>query len=98
MNFVGMYRHHRTPMHWLPAWVKIGLLVVWTITSIAVTDPVAACGMATAAVLLLISVVPPLKPTLRAMAGIVVIALLAGSSYLLTESRAPRLGSSQELF
>ena len=79
MTFVGMYRHHRTPMHWLPAWVKIGLLLLWTITSIAVTDPVAACGMAAAALLLLVSVVPPLKPTLRAMFGVVVVALLAGA-------------------
>ena len=74
-----MYRPRRTPMHWLPAWVKIGLLLLWTITSIAVTDPVSAVGMAGAAVLLLVSVIPPLKPTVKAMFGIVVVAVLAGA-------------------
>src|SRR6188768_1697316 len=74
-----MYRPRRTPMHWLPAWVKILLLLLWTVTSIAVTDPVSAVGMAGAAVLLLVSVIPPLKPTVKAMFGIVVVALLAGA-------------------
>jgi len=66
-------------MHWLPAWVKIGLLLIWTITAIAITDPFSAVGMACAALLLLVSVVPPLKPTLRAMLGITVVAALAGA-------------------
>lgn len=74
-----MYRPRNTPMHRLPAWFKILTLIAWTVTSIIVTDPVSAVGMAAAALLLLLSVLPPAGPTLRAMLGLSIIAVLAGA-------------------
>lgn len=79
MNFLGMYRPRHTPMHRFPAVVKIGILIVWTIGSIVVSDPISAVGMALAAILILVSVLPPLGPTVRAMFGIIVIAALASA-------------------
>lgn len=78
MNIAGMYRARNTPMHLLPAWFKLLVLFSWAIVSIIVTDPVSALGMAGAAVLLLVSVLPPPGPTFRAMLGIVIVAALAG--------------------
>lgn len=79
MNVVGMYRPRNTPMHKLPAWFKILALIAWTITSIIVTDPISALGMAAAAILLLLSVLPPAGPTFRTMLGLTIIAVLAGA-------------------
>lgn len=79
MNFLGMYRPRHTPMHRFPAWVKILILFAWTIGTLIVSDPISAAGMAVAAILILISVLPPLWRTVRAMAGIVVIAALASA-------------------
>lgn len=79
MNVVGMYRPRNTPMHKLPAWFKILVLVAWTITSVIVTDYISAIGMAAAAILLLLSVLPPAGPTFRAMLGLTLVAVLAGA-------------------
>ncbi|MFO7244160.1 MAG: energy-coupling factor transporter transmembrane protein EcfT [Actinomycetes bacterium] len=76
---VGSYRERNTPMHRLPAWVKLPLLVGWTVVSIIVTDPVSAVGMAVAAILVLLSILPPVRPTVRAMLGLSVVAVIAGA-------------------
>lgn len=74
-----MYRPRRTIMHRLPAWLKIVALVAWAVVSVIVSDPVSALGMCGGAVLLLASVVPPLKPTVKAMLGTVVVAGIAAA-------------------
>lgn len=74
-----MYRPRNTPLHKVPAWIKILTLIAWSVVSIIITDPVSAVGMAGAAILLLLSVLPPAKPTARAMLGLSVIAVLAGA-------------------
>jgi len=79
MTFAGMYRDRGTPMHRLPAWTKVTLLAAWTVCSIVVSDPVSALGMAAAAVLLLMSVLPPLWPTVRVMAGTALVAAIAAA-------------------
>src|SRR5690606_14639245 len=79
VNFLGMYRPRNTPMHRFPAVVKIGILIVWTIGSIVVSDPISAVGMAVAAILILVSVLPPLWPTVKAMLGIVLVAAVASA-------------------
>ncbi len=79
MNVIGMYRPGGSPLHRMPAVAKVGLLLAWAIVAMVFSDPITASGMALAAVMLLISVLPPLKPTLRGMAFIAVLALLAGA-------------------
>jgi biotin transport system permease protein len=66
-------------MHKLPAWFKILVLLAWTVTSVIVTDYISAIGMAAAAILLLLSVLPPAGPTFRAMLGLTLVAVLAGA-------------------
>jgi biotin transport system permease protein len=66
-------------MHKLPAWFKILVLLAWTVTSVIVTDYISAIGMAAAASLLLLSVLPPAGPTFRAMLGLTLVAVLAGA-------------------
>lgn len=74
MNYLGMYRPRGTLLHRMPAWTKVLMLIGWTVLSILVSDPVTAIGIAIAAILLLVSVLPPWRPTVKAMFGIVVIA------------------------
>lgn len=79
MNFAGMYRPRRTIMHRLPAWAKIVVLVAWSVVSVIVSDPESAIGMTIASLLLLASVVPPWRPTVKFMFGIVLLAAAIGA-------------------
>ncbi len=79
MNFLGMYRPRHTPMHRFPALVKVAILFAWTVGTLIVSDPISAAGMAVAAILMLISVLPPFKATVKAMLGIIVISALASA-------------------
>jgi len=78
VNVLGSFRPGGSPLHRLPAWAKVLLLAVWAIVAVIFSDPVTSAGMALAAIMLLISVLPAWKPTLKGMAFIVVVAALAG--------------------
>lgn len=77
-SMLGMYRPRNTPMHAAPAWFKALLLLVVAIVAAALTDPVNSALVMGASVMLLISTGPPLRATLKGMAGIVLIACLSG--------------------
>lgn len=79
MIVLGTYRPGASPLHRLPALAKILGLIAWGIATMIFTDPVTSLGIAAAAVLLLISVLPPLWPTVKGMAFIVIVAALAAA-------------------
>ena len=76
---LGAYRPGASPMHRLPAWFKVVLLLIWSLVTLLVQDPITSGGMAAAALLLLLSITPAPKPTLRGLAAIVVLAALASA-------------------
>ena len=75
ISLLGIYRPRNTPLHKSSAGFKLTLLLVTAFLAIVVNDPVTACGIAAACLLLLLSTAPPAKATLR---GIVFIVLMAG--------------------
>ena len=66
-------------MHRLPAWSKVALLVVWGLATIIIHDPISAVGLAIAALLLLASVLPYPKPTVKGLAFITLVAAIAAA-------------------
>ena len=75
ISLLGIYRPRNTPLHKSSVGFKLVLLLAATIMVIVVNDPVTACGIAAACLLLLLSTIPPAKATLR---GLAIIALMAG--------------------
>nr|WP_255633430.1 energy-coupling factor transporter transmembrane component T [Demequina sp. TTPB684] len=69
-------------MHRLPAWSKVLGLVVWSAVTLLIRDPITSGGMAAAALLLLISVLPAPGPTLRGLGMIVIVAAMASAYQL----------------
>jgi biotin transport system permease protein len=75
ISLLGIYRPRNTPLHKSSAGFKLMLLLITAFLAVIVNDPVTACGIAAACLLLLLSTAPPAKPTLR---GIAFIVLMAG--------------------
>jgi len=75
ISLLGIYRPRNTPLHKSSVGFKLMLLLAATVSVIVVDDPVTACGIAVACLLLLLSTAPPAKPTMR---GLLLIALMAG--------------------
>jgi len=75
ISLLGIYRPRNTPLHKSSVGFKLVLLLAATIMVIIVNDPVTACGIAAACLLLLLSTIPPAKATLR---GLALIAVMAG--------------------
>ncbi|NYI41611.1 energy-coupling factor transporter transmembrane component T family protein [Demequina lutea] len=73
---VGSYRAGASPLHRLPAWSKVLALFAWAVVTMIITDPVTAIGLCVAALLLLISILPPPKPTLKALGFILFVAAM----------------------
>lgn len=76
---LGMYRHGNSPLHRLPAWSKVAALIVWSAFTLIVRDPITSGGLAAAALLLLVSVMPAPGPTLRGLGMIVIVAATASA-------------------
>ena len=76
---LGAYRPGASPMHRLPAWTKVVMLLAWSFVTILIRDPITASGMAVAALLVLVSVVPAPRPTLRGLGTILVVAAMASA-------------------
>lgn len=76
ISLLGIYRPGTTPLHKASAGLKSLLLIVAVVVTMLVSDPVSSVGIMCAALLLLVSTAPPAKPTMRAMAAIMVIAVL----------------------
>ncbi len=74
---LGAYRDGASPLHRLPAWSKVLGLFVWAVVTVIITDPVTAIGLCAAALLLLLSVQPALRPTVK---GLVFILLIAAAT------------------
>lgn len=79
MTPVGGYRAGGSPLHRLPALAKVLLFLAWAIVAAVFSDPVTSAGMAGAALMLLVSVLPAPKPTLKGLFFIVVVAALAAA-------------------
>ncbi|WP_062518124.1 energy-coupling factor transporter transmembrane component T family protein [Demequina gelatinilytica] len=77
ITLLGIYRPARTPLHLAPAWFKMLMLLGISIASLAISDPVTSLGILAASLLLLASTRPPLKATLKGMALITVLAIMA---------------------
>jgi biotin transport system permease protein len=74
----GLYRPRRTPLHALPAWIKVLGLAGAAVALLLTRGPVAATAGLLCAILVLLSTLPPLRPTLRGLFPIVILALLMG--------------------
>ena len=75
ISLLGIYRPRNTPLHKSSVGFKLMLMLTATVFVIIVDDPVTACGIAAACLLLLLSTAPPAKATLR---GLALIAVMAG--------------------
>ncbi|WP_061961995.1 energy-coupling factor transporter transmembrane component T family protein [Demequina flava] len=82
ISTLGLYRPRDTPLHRAPAWFKVSLLVATTIVVLVSSDIVTSLGIMCAALLLLVSTVPPAKVTLWTIAGTVLIALLSSALFM----------------
>jgi biotin transport system permease protein len=71
---LGAYREGASPLHRLPAWSKVLGLFAWAVVTMIITDPVTALGLCAAALLLLLSILPAPKPTLKALVFILFVA------------------------
>ncbi len=71
---LGSYRDGASPLHRLPAWSKVLGLFVWAVVTMIITDPVTALGLCAAALLLLVSILPAPRPTLKGLAFILLVA------------------------
>ena len=71
---LGSYRDGASPLHRLPAWSKVLGLFLWAVVTMIVTDPVTALGLCAAALLLLVSILPAPRPTLKGLAFILLVA------------------------
>ncbi len=76
---LGSYRAGASPLHRLPAWSKVLVLFVWAVVTMIITDPVTALGLCAAALLLLISILPAPKPTLKGLVFILLVAAATAS-------------------
>lgn len=77
MNVVGSYRAGHSPLHRMSPLSKVLALLAWGIVAAVFSDPVTSVGMSAAALMLLISTMPRLWPTVRGLVFIAVIAALA---------------------
>lgn len=82
ISTLGMYRPRRTPMHAAPAWLKVIMLIAGAVAAVMLDDPVTSVGLMCASLLLLASTEPRAKPTLTALAGILVVAVASSSLHL----------------
>ncbi|MFV0632668.1 energy-coupling factor transporter transmembrane component T family protein [Demequina sp.] len=82
ISMLGLYRPRATPLHAAPAWFKVVMLIVLTITTIMLEDPVTSVGIMCASILLLLSTEPPARATAYALIGTVLVAALSGSLYM----------------
>src|SRR5690554_3762106 len=80
---LGLYRPRRTPLHATPAWIKVTMLVVISVATIMIGDPVTSVGIMSACVLLLVSTEPPPRATLWALGATVLVAVLSSLLHLL---------------
>lgn len=76
ISLLGIYRPGTTPLHKASAGFKSLLLLITVVVTVMVSDPVTSVGLMCACLLLLVSTAPPAGPTLRAMAVIMVVAIL----------------------
>ncbi len=81
-HVLGAYRPGASPLHRLPAWSKVATLVVWSAVTLLIRDPITSGGMAAAALLLLVSVLPAPGPTLKGLGMIVIVAAMASAYQL----------------
>lgn len=78
-HVLGAYRPGASPLHRLPAWSKVITLIVWSAVTLLVRDPITSGGLALAALMLLVSVLPPPGPTFRGLGMIVIVAAMASA-------------------
>jgi len=76
---LGSYRPGASPLHRLPAWSKVLTLFAWAVVTMIITDPVTGLGLCAAALLLLVSILPAPKPTLKGLGFIIFVAAMAAS-------------------
>lgn len=96
-HVLGAYRPGASPMHRLPAWSKVMLLVIWAGATLLVRDPITSGGMAAAALLLLLSVAPAAKPTLRGLGLIVIVAGTASAYQVFRGDYVPAIDLGADL-
>lgn len=80
---LGLYRPRRTPLHLTPAWVKMLGLAVGSVVTFRLEGPAPTAVAAGAALLLLMSTLPPPRATFRGAALLIVFAGLGGAYHWL---------------
>jgi len=75
-NMLGLYRPRRTPLHLLPAWIKVLALVTSAITIMSIHNWLWSAAAVTTGAALLVSTLPPPRATLRGVAFFSVMAAL----------------------
>lgn len=80
---IGLYRRRRTPLHLLPAWIKIVALAAFAITAFRLDGVAPALTGTAVALVLLISTLPPLTPTVKGGGFLVLMAGFAGTYHWL---------------
>lgn len=88
LDTFGLYRPRRTPLHVLPAWVKVLGLACAAIALLLTRGPVAATTGLVCSLVVLASALPPLSPTLRGLFPIVLMAALMGGYQWLRGDRS----------
>ncbi|MBC7297301.1 MAG: energy-coupling factor transporter transmembrane protein EcfT [Demequina sp.] len=78
-HVLGAYRPGASPLHRLPAWSKVATLIVWSAVTLLVRDPITSGGLAVAALMLLVSVLPAAGPTFKGLGMIVIVAAMASA-------------------
>lgn len=82
ISTLGLFRPRDTPLHRAPAWFKVTLLVVTTIVVLVSSDPVTSIGIMCAALLLLVSTMPPAKVTALTLLGTFVVGALSSALFM----------------
>lgn len=78
LDAFGLYRPGHTPLHRLPAWVKVLLLVAVGVGMVITRGPAWTAGWYVGALAALASALPPLRATLRGLAPVAILAGLMG--------------------
>ncbi len=92
LDAFGIYRPRRTPLHLLPPWVKVIGLAMAALVLFVVRGPVWTLIGLLGSLAVLASTLPPIRPTLRGLWPITLLAVLMGGYQWF---RGDRLGAAE---
>jgi biotin transport system permease protein len=78
LDVFGLYRPRHTPLHALPAWIKVIGLAGAAVGLVVMHGPFATAIWLVASIAVLASTLPPLHPTLRGLFPVAILSLVMG--------------------